>query len=265
MSLLKFRNRLRTVNSLHSIFAALQVVTVVRTKRVREQYHGMERYLEPMRGVLKGQGSRVKGQEEDKVLVVITSNRGLCGNFNKAAVDVAGRFLRDNPGTKLVVLGRTGISLLGQQDGRVGLADHLAVEKPVFRSAARLFQQIYALGTDIHVAYNSFQSTIVQKPLVAALDDVAGEQTADDYLREPPGMIEQLRSHYLESRFYKLVLESQMGELSARLIVLKGAVDSSDEMAHDLKMAINKARQANITRELLEIVSAAEAVRGVYE
>jgi F-type H+-transporting ATPase subunit gamma len=261
VSLLKFRNRLRTVKSLNSIFAALQVVTVVRTKKVREQYHGIGRYLEPIRGVLQGQVASGTGQ----VLVVITANRGLCGNFNKAAVDAAGKFWKVNPAAKVVVLGKTGISLLGKQSGRVALTDHLAVEKPVFRSAARLFQQIYALGRDIHVAYNSFQSTIVQRPLVAALDDLPREQATVDYLIEPAGLADQLYYHYLESRFFKMILESQMGELSARLIVLKGAVDSSDEMARELKTAINKARQANITRELLEIISAAEAVRGVYE
>jgi F-type H+-transporting ATPase subunit gamma len=265
VSLLKFRQRLRTVKSLNSIFAALQVVTVVRTKKVKEQYHGIERYLEPMRGVLKGQGSRGKGQEEGKVLVVITANRGLCGNFNKAVVEAAGKFRQANSEARLVILGKTGASLLSKRGEQPVLTDHHAVEKPVFRSAAALFRQVYALGGDIHVAYNSFQSTLVQKPVVAALDDLPRDREPVDYLLEPAGIVDQLYYHYLESRFFKLILESQMGELSTRLIVLKGAVDSSDDMARDLKTAINKARQANITRELLEIISAAEAVRGVYE
>jgi len=265
VSLLKFRNRLKTVNSLHSIFAALQVVTVVRTKKVKEQYHGMERYLLPMRQVLSGHGSRVTGQEGKKVLIVITSNRGLCGNFNKAAVNAALKFLRADPAAKLVVLGKTGIELFGKQGRRADLTDVTAVEKPVFRSAARLFRQIAALGDEVYVAYNAFKSTIVQEPRVDALDDLPADTDPADFLLEPAELPGQLYYHYRESRFFKLVLESQMGELGARFMVLKGAVDTSGDMSRDLKMAINKARQANITRELLEIVSAAEAVRGVYE
>jgi F-type H+-transporting ATPase subunit gamma len=265
MSLLKFRNRLKTVNSLHSIFAALQVVTVVRTKKVKEQYQGMERYLIPMQGVLKGRGSRVQGPGGNKVLVVITSNRGLCGNFNKAAVNVANKFLLANSEAEVVVLGKNGLNLLGKQGCQLALTDFAAVEKPVFRSAARLFRQIAALGDDIHVAYNAFKSTIVQEPRIVKLDDLPENVEPDDFILEPAGMISELHYHYRESRFFKLVLESQMGELGARFMVLKGAVDSSRDMSRDLKTAINKARQANITRELLEIVSAAEAVRSVYE
>ncbi|MBN3033462.1 MAG: F0F1 ATP synthase subunit gamma [Candidatus Saganbacteria bacterium] len=264
MSLLKFRSRLRTVKSLNSIFAALQVVTVVRTKKVREQYRGLERYLGPMRGVLRGQAAGDRGPAGPKVLVVITSNRGLCGNFNKAAVGAAEKFLKDHD-AKLAVLGRTGIDLCGRRGLRPALTESAAVEKPVFRSAARLFDRIRALGGEVYVAYNSFKSTVIQEPKVVPLDDLGVGAGTNEFLLEPAELPAALKYHYLEIRFYYLVLESQMGELGARLMVLKGAVDSSDEMAHDLRLAINKARQANITRELLEIVSAAEAVSGGSE
>jgi F-type H+-transporting ATPase subunit gamma len=165
------------------------------------------------------------------------------------------------------VLGRTGVSIMERQAVPVSLTNTAAMEKPTYRSAAELFKSIHALGGEINVAYNSFKSTISQVPAVVKLDDLAAGAAPADFLLEPEpaALVSQLHYHYLECRFFKIILESQLGELSARLILLKGATDTSQDMARDLQLAINKLRQASITRELLEIVSAAEAVRSDYE
>jgi F-type H+-transporting ATPase subunit gamma len=269
MSLLKLRNRFKTVKSLNSIFTALQVVTVVRTQRVRERFFALERYLEPQRAVLRG---RVKAKAaRGKILVVVTSNRGLCGNFNKAAVGIATKFLKENPGTELVVLGRTGQDLFRRRGTAIKLFNAAAVEKPNFAGCAALFKKLDAFGAELHVAYNSYRSAIQQIPTICRLtpvpEELAAEQKTADFILEPnrEKLTAELFYHYLESRFFQLVMESQLGELGARFMVLKGAVDSSKEMGESLTLQINKARQSNITRDLLEIVSAAEAVRSDNE
>jgi|GEM_PF-5461144 F-type H+-transporting ATPase subunit gamma len=276
MSLLKLRSRLRTVKSLNSIFSALQVVTVVRTQRIREKYRAMERYLGPVVGVLRGRGQKGRktwdvGRSGGKVLIVITSNRGLCGNFNKVVVTEAEKFLQANPGTKVVALGKMGGQHLSRQCFKLEQTGHLLVEKPTFDNVAIFFHDLLTTDSEIFVTYNSYKSTAVQIPKTIKLTPVPAELESEqepvDYLFEPAKatVIPTLYQHYLTAKLFQIILESQMGELGARLMVLKGAVDTSKEMITDIQLSINKARQAAITGDLLEIVSAAEAVRESYE
>ncbi|MDD4179519.1 MAG: F0F1 ATP synthase subunit gamma [Candidatus Margulisbacteria bacterium] len=265
MSLPRLRNRLQTIKGLNSIFSALQVVTMVRTQKIKDKFSAMNRYLAPMKDVLAGRIGR--SESGKKVLVVITSNRGLCGGFNHQAVRVAVEFAKREPKVDLVVLGRRGAEQLRREGQRVLFTDQSVVEKPGFEHTAAFFDKLYSLGADIYIAFNSYRSTLIQNPKIYRLSPLPEEfdqaAQARDFIIEPDKeeLLEKLYYHYLETRFYQLVLESQMGELGARFMVLKGAVDTSKEMVTGLRLAINKARQASITGELLEIVSAAEAIR----
>ncbi len=268
MPLLKLKERLKTVKNLNSIFSALQVVTVVRTKRIKEKFSGIGRYLFPMRDVLRGRLG--KKQLSKKVLVVVTSNRGLCGSFNSALVARALSHYRDNPGMELVAIGKYGADHIKRQGLDLLFSDTVTVEKPTAALASELWQKIMGTGAEIHVAFNAYKSTIVQQPRIAALyplpEELQGGEPSE-YLLEPEKqiLIDKLFDHYLRTRFYQIILESQMGELGARFMVLNGAVDSSSDMADEMVLAINKERQYVITRELIEIVSAAEALRRDYE
>jgi F-type H+-transporting ATPase subunit gamma len=265
LSLLKLRSRYRTIKSLNSIFSALQVVTIVRTKKVRDVYSTMDRYVDPMRRVLDGRVERKK--LDRKVLVVVTSNRGLCGGFNRNIIAKALDFVKQNPDAELVPLGKTGAKYFKN----AVFSDLEAVEKPNFNKTAAALRRILALDAQIYIAYNTYRSALVQTPKLYRLypvpEELDNEKAPRDYILEPEpaSLLPELFIHYLEARFFQMVMDSQMGELSARFIVLKEAVDSSKDICDDLAVAINKARQANITRELLEVVSAAEALRRDYE
>ncbi len=269
MSLLQLRTRLRSVKSLNSIFEALEVVTVVRTKKVKEPYQLLERYLAPMREVLTG---RVAEQKlTDKVLVVVTSNRGLCGSFNNLVMGEARKFLAQNPGTKLVLLGRFGEVRFKKHSIPVVFADHEISEKTDPARVAGLLKKLVGLKSEIYVAYNKYKSSVVQLPQIYRLYPVPAELVSKkkpaEFLLEPgpEELVESLFAHYLTTRLFQILLDSQMGELSARLMVLNGAIDTSKEITDKLAIQINKARQASITKDLLEIVSTAEALRSQDE
>lgn len=265
MSLLQLRTRLKTIKNLNSIFEALEVVTVVRTKRVREPYQMLERYLQPMREVLAG---RVKDQKlTDKVLVVVTSNRGLCGSFNNLVTAKAREFLARNPGTRLVLLGRFGEARLRKQAVPVVLADPDIVEKTDPAKVAELAKKLAGLKAEIYVAYNTYKSSVLQVPQIYRLFPVPAEleskKNPAEFLLEPEPdeLVGDLFAHYLTVRLFQIILDSQMGELSARLMVLNGAIETSRDITDKLSVQINKARQAAITKDLLEIVSTSEALR----
>ncbi|HVN67142.1 MAG TPA: FoF1 ATP synthase subunit gamma [Candidatus Sulfotelmatobacter sp.] len=264
MSLLQLRTRLKTIKSLESIFSALEVVTAVRAKRIRSQYQPMEMYLQPLRRVLAGRVAEKRTGQ--KVLVVITSNRGLCGAFNYSVVAKAKEFIGREPKAKLALIGRFGQSHLGRS-APVIAAETEIMEKGGFAAAAKFFGRIFSPDAEITVAYNSYRSAIFQVPQLYRLwpvpEELAKKRGPAGYIFEPDErqVTAELQRHYLEVRFFQLLLDSQMGELSARLMVLKGAIDTAKKITDKLFLQINKARQASITKDLLEIVSAAEALR----
>jgi F-type H+-transporting ATPase subunit gamma len=265
MSLLQLRTRLKTIRSLNSIFAALEVVTVVRTRRVRGPYQMMERYLTPLRQVLAGRVREAKTAQ--KVLVVITSNRGLCGSFNNLVTAKAREFLNQNPEAALVFIGRFGAARLGKLNRKVLFSAPDIVEKTSFATTSELAEKLAGLGAEIHIAYNSYKSAVVQVPKLYRYypvpEELATRQNPAEFILEPEPteVTAEMFRHYLAVRLFQILLDSQMGELSARLMVLNGAIDTSKEITKKLFIQINKARQAAITKDLLEIVSAAEALR----
>ena len=265
MSLLQLRTRLKTIRSLNSIFSALEVVTVVRTKRVREPFQMMGRYLQPLREVLAGRvGEAATAQ---KVLVVITSNRGLCGSFNNLVTAKAREFLARNPEAALVFIGRFGAVRLGKLNRKVLFSAPDIAEKTSFARTEELAEKLAGLQAEIFIAYNSYKSAVVQVPKIYRFfpvpEELASKENPAEFILEPtPAEVTAgMFRHYLAVRLFQILLDSQMGELSARLMVLNGAIDTSKELTDTLFIQINKARQGAITKDLLEIVSAAEALR----
>ncbi|MCX5726812.1 MAG: F0F1 ATP synthase subunit gamma, partial [Candidatus Saganbacteria bacterium] len=129
----------------------------------------------------------------------------------------------------------------------------------------------FDLNSEIYIAYNTYKSAVVQIPKIYRLypvpEELETKKEPSDLILEPDAgtLVKELLYHYLEVRFYQIILDSQIGELSARLMVLKGAVDNSRDLIDELNISLNKARQAAITRELMEIISSAEALKVEYE
>jgi F0F1-type ATP synthase gamma subunit len=218
----------------------MQVVTTVRWQRLKGKHQIVQRYLRPMQRVLAGRGGE-EGVALSKILVVLRASRGLCGNFNAAVQDRAEKFVRGNPGTQTIVL--------GAEDNR------------------GLFKKIFRRDAEVYVVYNALRGGANFDPRIYRLapwpEELAEKKAPEEMLLEPaPGeLINAMAEHYIEARFYQLLLNSQIGEMMTRLMVLNNAVENSKDLISSLQLSINKMRQAAITQELSEVVSSAETMR----
>jgi F-type H+-transporting ATPase subunit gamma len=265
VNLLKLRSRFRAIKSLNSILAAMEVVTTVRLRRAKEQYARTEVYLRPMREVLRGRVGTPSFAQRS--LVVLNSSRGLCGGFNVNLLAAAGRFAGEFPGTAVIPLGTRGSEKLIRQGADAAYIGAGLMENLSFQRAGEVLRSLSAKPAEIHIAYNAYRGSIVLKPTVYRLYPVPEElgRPADpeEIILEPspPALLGALLDHYVQARFYQLLLSSLLAELTSRLMVLNSAVRNSRDLISGLQLSINKQRQATITRELSEVVASAEILR----
>lgn len=268
MSLLKLRTRLKNIKGLSEIFSAIQVITLVRLQKAKVMYSSVCSYIKPIEETLKGRVADIKLSK--KVLVVITSNRGLCGAFNNSVISKAFEFAASNPDIDLVFIGKRGYEAWQKKSDRTGKVLFFEIDsadRPDFQKISLFFKKIFDTGREIYVAANVYKSAVIQVPVINKIypfpEELARSGENDDIILEPDRrtLIDSLFYHYLEARFFRIIMDSQVGEQSARLMLLKGAVDSSKDLIEELTLSINKVRQAAITRDLLEIVSSAEALK----
>lgn len=245
MSVLKLRGRFKAVKSLNSILSAMEVVTTVQLQRLKERYAQSSVYLQPMKRVLSGRLEPIKTSGQK--VIILQSARGLCGGFNEKARQAAEGFRREHPDAELVKLADEG--------------------KVTFARAAELWRGQFVPDKEIYVAYNAYRGSINTVPTIYQLyplpqDFIPNKEPAEVIL-EPTsnGLVERLFTHFLEVRFYQLLVNSKLSELTARLMVLHGSVDNSSDLIDELRVRINKMRQASITGDLAEVISSAEAMR----
>lgn len=266
MSLLKLRNRFKTVKSLNGMLSAMEVTTLVRIQRVKAKFVRSEKYLTPLCEFLKG---RVAGRTlKQKTMLLLTSNRGLCGGFNNNLAELIQNDLDRYRDFNFVTLGENGRECFKRK--RVGLVPqvHEPFQKIDLLSAYNILQGVLDESSELHVAYNHYNGTLALEPRVYRLYPIpeeleaAGEAEPRIMEPDPQSLLEKMLRHYIEIRFYDLLLNSQLGELTARLMILNSSVKNSKELIDTLQISINKMRQASITRELTEVVSSAEILRG---
>ena len=219
----------------------------------------------------------VKREEIKNVgLIVVTSDKGLCGGLNTNMLRLAITRMKtwESEGKGLLVcpIGNKGMGFMSRIGAKIkshltGLGDTPHVEKLI--GAVKLMLDAYTAGEidAIHIGYNHFINTMKQEPSVEQLLPLSGEQmgTAEgnwDYIYEPEAkeIIDELLVRYIESLVYQGVVENMASEQSARMVAMKAASDNAKSVIGELKLVYNKARQAAITREISEIVSGAAAV-----
>ncbi|HEY5995482.1 MAG TPA: ATP synthase F1 subunit gamma, partial [Candidatus Deferrimicrobiaceae bacterium] len=215
-------------------------------------------------------------------LLIVTSDRGLCGSFNSNLLRTAQRFLKEHAGSYeeivLFVVGRKGrdffrrreIAIRKEYTGILGSLQYAHAE----RIGADLVEGFLAGDYDeVTVAFNEFRSAISQPVRFEKLFPIAVETAAErekagttdiDYLYEPSRneILAALLPRYVETQIFRVLLESVTGEHGARMSAMDSATSNSSEMINRLTLQMNRARQAAITKELLEIISGAEALKG---
>jgi F-type H+-transporting ATPase subunit gamma len=283
-NLKEIRNRITSVSSTMQITSAMKMVSAAKLKKAQDAITAMRPYAEKLTELLQSLSSSLEGEvggdyttqrEIKKILVVaITSNRGLCGAFNTNVIKQAKLVADANPG-KLVdvfAIGKKGNDILAKNfdviANQSGVFDRLTFEN-VSEIADTLTQKFLAGDYDrIDLVYNQFKNAatqIVQNeqflPLAPIKSDIV--TSAADYIFEPAKeeIIEALIPKSLKTQLYKAIRDSFASEHGARMTAMHKATDNATELRNQLKLTYNKARQAAITNEILEIVGGAEALK----
>lgn len=288
-SLKEVRNRITSVNGTKQITAAMKMVSAAKLRRAQDAIVRMRPYAQKLGAILSNvsaslstsEGVYSKPREVKRVLLVaIASNRGLAGAFNAQVARSVRRLVIEHTSAEVKVLGigkkaidafrRTKWHASELPEDLASLYDGLNFNKVA--PVAELIMQKYAAGEydKVVLVYNKFKNAATQVlteepylPIVPpAQHDVKGSTV--DYIMEPSRevIVEQIVPKSLKIQLYKALLDSHAAEHGARMTAMHKATDNADSLLKELKLSYNKARQAAITGEILEIVGGAEALKG---
>jgi len=277
------RRRIGSVRNTKQITRAMKVVAASRLRRSQERIFNARPYARQMLAMLESVAARLEQQQhpllarrpERKILlVVVTADRGLCGAFNANVLRASQNYIREKGSDKvlLVTVGRKGRDHFRRRPVRI-VAEYVNIFRQLeFSHAKDLAAKIIDLYTSeqvdaVDLVYNEFKSTMVQnvklerylpiEPRAAA----AGEYYADYIYEEPPAEILQaLLPRYVEVQVFRALLESQAAENAARMTAMDAATNNADDLIESLRLKLNRLRQAGITKEIIEVVSGAQAL-----
>jgi F-type H+-transporting ATPase subunit gamma len=278
----EIRIRIGSVKNIKQITRAMQFVAASKLKRAQESTLASRPYAEKLEEVLADLATVLGGEDHPllatpdtsrRLILLITSDRGLAGPFNTNTIRHASREIIEHTGDlAMVTVGRKGRDAMRRS--RVPIHAHFAGfgDRPTFADVlplARLISDDFLAGTfgRVDVLYSRFVSTLVQRPTLEQLLPIrASADTAgipgNQFIFEPnpAAVLEQLLPRYVATRLYQGVLESKASEESSRMVAMKSATENAEELIEDLTLAYNKVRQANITREMIEIATGARAI-----
>jgi len=282
------RKRISSVKSTQKITQAMKVVSAVKLRRAQDGVNAARPYARKMREVVQAVAGRagsdahplLTAREAKKLaLLVVTSDRGLCGSFNAGLSRAVYRFLNEHRGAyeeiALFVVGRKGRDFFRRREIPIR-KEYLGVLGAVSRHHAETIANDLIGGflagefDEVQIAFNEFRSAISQivrfeKMFPIALES-SGKTGGDDidYLYEPSReeILATLLPKYVQTQILRVLLESVAGEHGARMTAMDSATKNSVDMISRLTLKMNRARQATITTELIEIVSGAEALKG---
>ena len=284
-NLKEIRNRITSVSSTMQITAAMKMVSAAKLKKAQDAITAMRPYAEKLTELLQNLSSTLDGdvggefttqREIKKVLVVaITSNRGLCGAFNSNVIKEVKNRADFYAGKQVDVfaIGKKGNDILTKTlsvvDNQSQVFDHLTFDN-VTVIAETLTQKFVSGEYDkIEMVYNQFKNAatqIVQVETFLPLAPIKSDKpvSTGDYIFEPSKeeIVLTLIPKSLKTQLYKGVRDSFASEHGARMTAMHKATDNATELRDQLKLTYNKARQAAITNEILEIVGGAEALKG---
>jgi F-type H+-transporting ATPase subunit gamma len=293
MSLQDMKRQIQSVDNTAKMTGAMQTISAVKLSRARERLDRIRPYTDNMQQMMRDIASRaggknplLAGREEVRNVAVctITSDRGLAGPFNAQVLRRTMEFRQEQDADIVqVVTGRKAVEFF--RFGRVSLKEAFTgfSDEPSFEKAQEIGRYLTQLFEDeeadeVHLVYNQFQSALVQRPTVtrllpAAPDDIDEEDEEDgeegeergapfEFVPDAETILDRLVPKYVETVVFRALFESAAGEHGSRMSAMKSATDAANEMSEDLKQQMNKARQAAITQEIIEIAAAAEALGG---
>ena len=287
------RNRISSVGSTRQITQAMKLVSAAKLRRAQDAVTRMRPYAEKLQEILVNVSASLDASEnpyaEERevkrvLLVAITSNRGLCGPFNNNIIKLANQRMAELQGVDVSVLclGKKANDAL-KRSGHVtkldlGETPHSIFDNLDFTHTAEIADQVMAAFRDkkfdrVEILYNRFVNAAVQDVMCEQMLPIEQGSIADtaetvaasvDYIFEPSReeIAQNIVPNTLKVQLYKALLDSHASEHGARMTAMHKATENAGEMLRELKLSYNKARQAAITAEILEIVGGAEALEG---
>jgi F-type H+-transporting ATPase subunit gamma len=279
------KRQIASVKNIAKVTEALQTVSAVkfrkaeaRVKRARPYAENVEQMMRDVARSAGGSSPLLTGREGNTVAIcTVTADRGLAGGFNAQVLRSTVQFRRERDAEFVqIASGRKAVAFfrfrrIELEEIYTGFSDSPTYEKAreIGHDLTRLFNEEEA--DEVYLIYNRFESALTQRPIVTRLLPVApeDEEETDDeglpstfmeYIPDADVILRKLVPRYVETMVWQALLESAAGEHGARMTAMKNATDNANELARDLTLAMNKARQAQITREISEIAAGAEAL-----
>ncbi len=293
-NLKEIRERKASVASTMQITSAMKMVSAAKLKKAQDAIVRFRPYADKLKEILASVGDSIKDDEDNQfsvqrdkeriLLVLITSNRGLCGAFNSNAIKATIQRALTTYDVQMmarqvdfIAIGKKGSDFLRKKNYNVIYNGNEIFDNLTFDGVAAVAEMImkrFSEGEYDHVdiIYNAFKNAGTQilteeQFLPIQMDDIVENSVATanvDYIFEPTKeyIVQELIPRSLKLQFYKAILDSNAAEHGARMTAMHKATDNATELLKELNLQFNKARQASITNEILEIVSGAEALKG---
>lgn len=287
----QIRQRIKVAKNIQQITKAMKMVAAARLKRAQDRVQAARPYSKTMREMMLGLAKAVGSGVEHPLLaartprnigfLIITADRGLAGSYNSAMLRKCNDMLKeyDKSRVKLYVVGRKGVQFFRRRGFDV-VAEYsipntgasAADARDITRNVREAFEkeeidQLILVYTRFFTPINLKPTDVVLLPIQrpeAGEEASAGSETDAEFLFEPSAdeLLKNVLPRYLENQVFQALLESTASEHGARMTAMNSATDNAGKMISSLTLVMNRARQANITREISEIVGGAEALKG---
>jgi F-type H+-transporting ATPase subunit gamma len=287
------RRRIRSVESTQKITRAMKLVAAAKLRRAQERILGARPYATKMAELLASLVGRAEGEAHPLLerrpatrrrLVIITADKGLCGAFNSNILRASLAYLREQGETAvtLVAVGKKGRDFYRRRQWQIksemlGFFDRLAYSHAQELAGGLMKEYLAGEVDEVQLIYNEFRSVAVQRvkreqllPIesaAAAGEGGGAEGAGGDYIYEPSAeaILAALLPRHVTTQVFRALMESVAGEYGARMTAMEAATKNAKDMIGMLTIQYNKARQERITKELLDIVGGAEALRQAVE
>ena len=284
----EIRSQIKSVENTKKITKAMEMVAASKMRKAQERMLAARPYSDKVRNIAAHLGEanpeythpfmQVNGDAKKAGVIVVTTDKGLCGGLNTNVLRVVINKVRDLQGAgvavEAVAIGNKGLGFLNRSGVKVvsqvtGLGDQPHLDKLIGPVKSLLDQYAEGKLNAVYLCYTKFINTMKQESVVEQLLPLSNEQmqanktgASWEYIYEPDAqtVIDDLLVRYVESLVYQAVAENMASEQSARMVAMKAATDNAGNVINELKLVYNKTRQAAITTELSEIVAGAAAV-----
>lgn len=287
-SLRDIRKRIQSVKNTQKITKAMKMVAAAKLRRAQDNILMARAYAERLQGVISSLAARVeiknhplletRDEKKNLLLLVFTSDRGLCGTFNSGLLKQVEGYVSEkkqeySEGVCLMVVGRKGVDYLKKRNYNVIDSWTNIYKSEVYETVRNIGEKIIESFVEhkcdeVVVVYNKFKSAISQIPTFTRLlplepQEEKGDMPMTEYIYEPDKatLLNELLPRNVYTQVHRAILESIASELGARMTAMDNATNNSRDMIDRLTLLFNKTRQAAITKELMEIIGGAEAIK----